>query len=82
MLEDKVVTLGDTVGDLVTHVKGRDMQVQELDNGLAKCMDKTKDAVNVEVIVRKVQDRDKRDRNTIIFNAPESTQCSRKELRD
>ena len=93
VLEDKVVQLegnltgqitrlGGTVEDLVTHVKGRDTQLQELENGLAKCMDKTKVAVNIEDIVRGVQDRDRRDRNTIIFNVPESTQCNGKELRD
>ena len=90
VLEDKVVQLegnltgqitrlGGTVEDLVTHVKGRDTQLQELENGLAKCMDKTKVAVNIEDIVREVQDRDRRDRNTVIFNVPESTQCNGKE---
>ena len=81
-LTGQITRLGGTVEDLVTHVEGRDMQLQELGNGFAKCMDKTKDTLNIDDVVREVQDRNRLVRNAIIFNVPESTQCNGKELRD
>ena len=70
-LTGHITRLGGTVEGMGTHVKGRNMQLQELDNGLAKCMDKTKNAVHIYDVVSEVQDRDRRDRNTIVFNALE-----------
>ena len=55
-LEEKVTQqishLDDTIHDLTTHVKGKDLKIREIEQGLAACIAKTNSSVDTEGLVK------------------------------